>query len=1231
MSCMSRFRYGSTSVAMFAIFTLFVGCLRAAAAGAPAPASPPVDCVNTFVGTTNGGHTFPGATLPFGMVQLSPDMPRREIGYGESYDYTGHHIDGFSMTHLSGTGCLSYGDVFFTATSGPVTIHPRQYRFAFDHKDEAASPGYYRVLEQTWGINAELTTTLRCGMARFEFPAGKQENILLPISHVMTSYSHPCHLHFINDHTLTGYVTSDIFCASGPARIYFAMQANRPSQKYGLWKAGKMLPGKTTVNQKKEKNKIGAFMSWPASPKPQTVEVRVGISYVSVNGAMKNLRAEMHSWDFDRYRDAAAKIWNRALSVIHVRGGSAAHRACFYTALYHTMIDPTVFDDVDGRYVGYDKKIHRVPVGHNHIYANFSGWDIYRSEIPLLALIAPTRTADMAQSIVEMYRQTGHIWRWPAANVPGSCMVGDPMTIWLSHVWEAGLHHFDIKTAYAGMVAMANLHHRGAFPASGGVSTDEEYDISFAALSRLALSLGHIREGDRLAEWGQQYREMFDPVDGFIVPRLPDGAWLPNFDPDRYDSVHFVEGTGWEYLWLVPQDVQGLINLLGGNVAFSDKLTAFFKGNHYDPTNEPDIQVPFLYDYVGQPWKAQHIVNYEANRTFTNTPGGLANGGNDDCGEMSSWYVLSQVGFYAVDPGVPDLEVVTPRFSRITIRLAIPYSGKKFIIDAPRAGGKNTYIQSASIDGRPLNKPWFPETAVTKGGLWKVVVGSKPNRSWATSPGDAPPSMSAERQGVIFTKNGAYAKVFRGAMLNSNMNAYFRRVPRIHKKTVTLTSGHGGEETSVWIGHRLFLGGRWKAQFQYVVQNTGGDGFYFVVQNSKDGLHLLQGDNGGDKGLIQNGKSPRGSLGIGVENDGQSALEIAYRLPKSRNSPRMPIAIGSTGAVNFNLAGAPITITISSDGGRNLEFQAMQGGKTFHATYRLPAPLTTLLQGPCGYVGFTAGTGAADEVQQIKDFSFHTQPFTSIGVNGLNQRLVVPANAALGGNGKPGFGGYVSNALDGIADFYSAGLTGAPKLTGLPADGVVGPSAANFRLQSSPSGDALFLTGDSRNSGSLKLKHPPSLNYIAFLATSANGGQAVGRVTLFLKDPSGHTIDVATDYAAPDWFFPGRGGVTPDGNSYGVAIKGVNRVDIGTGKFDQAYDGGHPSLFVTVLNLRDLTGIVGHGKKLRHGMNLSMDKVLRLKFSRPPGHCSTAVFAVSGISANTPPTIVARLGCNCPQ
>ena len=798
-----RFKTNWLGACLFGLL-LLLSRLALAAPGRPAERFDPARLVNPFIGTTRGGDTFPGATLPFGMVQLSPDMPLRELpnGGSEAYDYSGDFISGLSMTHLSGTGCWNYGDVFFTATTGPVHTHAAQYGFRFSHRQEKASPGYYQVFMKTWGINAQLTATLRCGMAKFTFPSGRPENILVPISHVMTGLSHPCYLHFLNNHTLTGYVTSNIFCASRGARVYFVLQANQPWKIFGIWKAGQRFPHRRTIHQKHQNHKIGAYVTYPAPTHARVVKLRIGISYVSIKGATENLKAEVPGWSFSEIRQAARRRWNRALSVVRIRGGTQRRRVVFYTALYHTLLDPTIFDDANGLYRGYDNKIHRVPTGHRHIYANFSGWDIYRSEIPLLTLLEPRRVQDMAQSIVEMYKQTGFIYRWPAANAPGGCMVGDPLTSCLVRIWEAGLHGFDMKTAFRGMWHNALVHHAKYFRADANVSADEEYDISFAALSGLAASLRHPARAALLAEWAEQYREMFNPATGFMQPRLPNGAWLPGFNPAAY-GAHFVEGTGWEYLWLAPQDVQGLVRLLGGRKAFAAKLTAFFSGHHYDPTNEPDIEAPFLYDYAGRPWQTQYIVNKEARKNYTDTPGGLAGGGNDDCGTMSAWYVLSQLGFYAVDPGVPDFELCTPGFSRVSIDLKPPYKGRTFIIltfpaaanavtifrggrgrqwgnasqsqrrwghrrlrdaafenwrlsivgdSAPRklatsAGkgkpGAAEYIQSALLDGKTLLRPWFAESAITNGGVWKVRLGAKPNRMWGAARKDAPPSLSS--------------------------------------------------------------------------------------------------------------------------------------------------------------------------------------------------------------------------------------------------------------------------------------------------------------------------------------------------------------------------------------------------------------------------------------------------------------------------------------------------------
>ncbi len=938
----------------------------------------PAGLVNPFIGTTRGGDTFPGATLPFGMVQLSPDMPLRELpnGGSEAYDYSGDFISGWSMTHLSGTGCWNYGDVFFTATTGPVHTHAAQYGFLFSHRQEQASPGYYRVFMKTWGINAQLTATLRCGMAKFTFPSGRPANILVPISHVMTRLSHPCYLHFLNNHTLAGYVTSNIFCASRSARVYFVLQSNQPWKSFGMWKAGQRFPHRRTIHQKHQNHKIGAYITYPAPTHARVVKLRIGISYVGIKGAAENLKAEVPGWSFSDLRQAARRRWNRALSVVRIRGGTRRRRVVFYTALYHTLLDPTVFDDANGLYRGYDNKIHRVPAGHRHIYANFSGWDIYRSEIPLLTLLKPRRVQDMAQSIVEMYKQTGFIYRWPAANAPGGCMVGDPLTSCLVRIWEAGLHGFDMKTAFRGMWHNALAHHAKYFRADANVSADEEYDISFAALSGLAATLRHPARAALLAEWAEQYREMFNPATGFMQPRLPNGAWLPGFNPAAY-GAHFVEGTGWEYLWLAPQDVQGLVRLLGGRKAFAAKLTAFFSGHHYDPTNEPDIEAPFLYDYAGRPWQTQYIVNKEARKNYTDTPGGLAGGGNDDCGTMSAWYVLAQLGFYAVDPGTADFEICSPGFSRITLHLSAPYKGRAFTIAALRHTGSGQpgaaeYIQSALLDGKTLSRPWFTESAITNGGVWKVRLGAKPNRLWGAARKDAPPSLSSITGfGPVkyLAKEGYTCSRPTGPLtLNGNMAAYAQRVPRIIKQSLLLTNSHNGEETSVWLNRRVLLAAPWQASFDYLLRRGGADGFYLVVQNSRAGKKLLRGSDGSDKGLISGGMAPRHSLGVGVENFRGSELELAYGAPAGNTQRRMPVKLGGTAPVNFNRPDHMIHVMVSYDGARTLRFQATQSGKRFTKNISLPMPLAKLLASREGYIGLTGGTGALNETQVISQW-----------------------------------------------------------------------------------------------------------------------------------------------------------------------------------------------------------------------------------------------------------------------
>jgi predicted alpha-1,2-mannosidase len=716
-------------------------------ARAATPAPGPASQVDPFIGTDRSGNTYPGVQAPFGMVQISPDLK------DEGYYYPEPTMHGFALSLMSGPGCPNCGSPFFTVTSGSLQVDEAHYSYTYDHRSESASPGYYRVLMQPFGIDAQLTATTRCGMARFTFPAGKQANLLLPISFANVS-TFSSRVDLVGEQMLAGQVSTQAFCGVNgkPIVIYFAMMCDHPFAQHGTWVQDRIAPGTDHVEQTAKGQKVGFYISYPPPAVPLALTVRIGISYVSVNGAINNLKVEMPDNDFDACHARALADWNRELGLIDVSGGTALHARVFYTALYHALLFPSIFDDADGRYIGYDDVIRPVPEGHHHIYANYSGWDIYRSEWPLLTLIEPARAQDMAQSIVEMYKQEGFIDRWPEANRPTAVMNGNPLTICLANIWNAGLRNFDMGKAYEGMMKSSvptstNAHlgpyeqiedHGGVWlNADSNVSTALEYDVSFAALGRLALALNKPDDANFLFGRALEYHALFNPETGFFQARNGLGEWV---NPDV--NTNYCEGNKWIYLWFVPEDIQGLVGLLGGSDAFEKKLDEFFSGNHYDATNEPDLQAPFLYDYINHPWKTQKLVADTADIAFTDSPGGLANGGNDDLGTMSAWYILTQLGFYPVDPGIPAFEVCTPRFPKAILHLGSQPGASVFTIAAPGASPGNVYIQSATLNGQPLTKPWFYEKEILSGGEWNVLVGAQPNTDWGSSPLDRPWSLS---------------------------------------------------------------------------------------------------------------------------------------------------------------------------------------------------------------------------------------------------------------------------------------------------------------------------------------------------------------------------------------------------------------------------------------------------------------------------------------------------------
>jgi len=760
----------SLVISLIAFANLFTADAHAQAGGTAGPAA----SVNPLIGTGDGPggsiNLFPGATLPFGMVQLSPDT--EDHGYG--YHYGQYSINGFSMTHMSGPGCPNEGDVFFTATTGPIVTQGDDYQSPFSHNDEKASPGYYQVRLLQWDINAELSATNRTGIARFTFPAGRPASILVPISHTL-NYTTGASVHVTGDSRIEGYVENQAFCGNKQTyKVYFVMTFDRAFAQFGTWSGkryggpGEIAGGNREAAQGEHEGWIGAYATWPAQDRPQTVTVTIAISFVDPAGAESNMKTEAAGKSFDQIRDAAREAWNKELGLIDVSGGSAADRTVFYSALYHSLLMPTIFNDADQRYLGFDGKIHQAPPGHD-IYASFSGWDIYRSELPLLAMIEPRRMEDMAQSIVLMYQQGGWIDRWPQFNVYTNVMAGSPLTVGVAMAWLDGLHGFDIQTAWEGMLKDATeappqgrpyqgqegvqwinqLHYVPEDKVQyGSVSQIQEDTIAYASLYRLGLALGKAEDAKMLLDRAKDERNVFDPQDRFFRPRNADGQWVPDFNP-ALEWHGFIEGTGWHYQWLAPSDMAWLVKAVGPEL-FNQRLTEFFNykvpgwyAQYYNPYNETDLEAPFEFNFSGRPWETQRVVRRVLRENYTTAPDGIP--GNDDCGEMSSWAVLSMMGIYTIDPASLAYELTGPVFPKVVVHLHEPYKGKQFTITAEGAAADTPYIQTVQLNANPHSQNWISFGDISAGGDLHFVLGATPSHAWGAAPQDAPPALSIEQ------------------------------------------------------------------------------------------------------------------------------------------------------------------------------------------------------------------------------------------------------------------------------------------------------------------------------------------------------------------------------------------------------------------------------------------------------------------------------------------------------
>jgi predicted alpha-1,2-mannosidase len=785
--------------------TLLLSCVLAAMSGsAVAQDLPtPADAVNPLIGSRNGGNTYPGAVMPFGMLQWSPENTRGKHDRTASpsgYQYDATRIRGFSLTHLSGAGCAgASGDVPFMPLTAAVTTSPSLdgkdsiYASDFVHADEQAGAGSYRV-KLADGVGVELGAATRSGLARFTFPAGKPANLLIRVSDSEVGSSDASVQVDQKAHTVSGSVTSGNFCgylAKADQRsyytLYFTASFDQPFTGVGAWHDGTLQPGVDSAKGgtgydakgfPSEGKGSGVWLGFDPAKGP--VQVRVGISYVSLANARANLEAELPAGTgLAAAREQAHAAWDKALGGIAIDGGTADQRTTFYTALYHSLLHPNIFSDVNGQYRGFDQQVHRVEGGQLAQYANFSGWDIYRSQLQLVTWLYPKIGSDIAQSLYNQAKQNGGEWdRWTHNNGGTHVMSGDPAVPALADIQAFGGRDFDLRGAYASLVQAAtvptahdssddgcNVECVGQRPSldqwlklhyiatsshswGGAAETLEDATADFA-LSQLAVAVGD-KQGERqfLTRAGY-WRNLFNPKataqGGYIQNRNADGSW-PDFKPETEDG--FVEGSASVYLWMVPFDVHGLVDQLGGYAKASERLDRFFhdeKGQwaltnagplHAELNNEPSVATPWLYAFTGQPSKTQKAVRIVVNTLWKNAPEGIP--GNDDLGEMSSWYVWSALGLYPEIPGRAELVVGSPLFPRAVIHR----TGGDVTIEAPEASTETPYVHALWLDGKTHSSPWLPAGFVEHGGHLRFALQTSVDTAWGSDIRNAPPSFS---------------------------------------------------------------------------------------------------------------------------------------------------------------------------------------------------------------------------------------------------------------------------------------------------------------------------------------------------------------------------------------------------------------------------------------------------------------------------------------------------------
>ncbi|VAX28217.1 Alpha-1,2-mannosidase [hydrothermal vent metagenome] len=719
--------------------------------------------VDPMIGTDWNGHTFPGVTLPNGMVQLSPDTKTSTWNNCSGYHYSDKSILGFSHTHYSGTGAGGGGDILFMPTVGEIKLKAGDeentesgYRSKFSHENESASPGYYSVFLDDYNIQVALTATKRVGFHKYTFPKSDQANVILDLAHGLFDSPDSLFLQ-VNENEISGYRA-----ASGGLdnsnTIYFAGKFSKPYASYGLAINDTI---RKNISIAKGKN-VKAYFRFNTKEN-ESVLLKVAISTVSIDGARKNLEAEIPLWNFDNIRRSARETWNKELNKIQVEGGTKDQQKIFYTAMYHALIHPNIYMDVDKKYRGIDGEIYKAENFDN--YTTFSLWDTFRALHPLMTIIDQEKTNQYIKTFIERYE---HGLNMPIMEFSGNetyTMIGYHSVSVLADAYVKGIRDYDVKKAYKAMKQLADGERAGkddylryGFVPDDfyieSVSRTLEYSYDDWCVTRLAKDFNKT-DYNKFSQRGEFYKNVFSKEVGFMRPKDSNYKWVKNFDPMQVTKLHYTEANAYQYTPFVPQDIKGLIELFGGDEKFEKWLDNYFTTTadpskitdadvtgligQYAHGNEPSHHVAYLYNYAGVPWKTQKMVREIFDTQYNATPKGIS--GNDDTGQMSAWYIFSAMGFYPVTPGLDYYVIGSPLFDKVTINLE---NGNKFEIISKNNNADSPYIQSVTLNGENYSRSYLNHSDIMNGSKMVITMGNHPNKNWGTAKKDRPYSPKYE-------------------------------------------------------------------------------------------------------------------------------------------------------------------------------------------------------------------------------------------------------------------------------------------------------------------------------------------------------------------------------------------------------------------------------------------------------------------------------------------------------